>query len=76
MTVTPNSKITEVSNPVYVKEDNSQIDCQVTFDNGKVYPYTAGATDNTPYGKKLWADLIAGEHGTIAPYIPPLELGE
>lgn len=60
--------IISVSNPVYSKADNSTIDVQATFDNGKTYPYTAAAFDNTDYGIQLWADLNAGVYGTIAPY--------
>ena len=35
--------ITSVENPIYSKIDNSSIDCQVTFDNGKTHLYTATA---------------------------------
>jgi hypothetical protein len=60
--------IISVSSPKYSKADNSAIDCMVTFDNGKTYPYTAAAFDAEPHGIQLWADLNAGKHGPVAPY--------
>jgi len=63
--------IVSVTNPIYSKADNSTIDCWVTFDNGKTYPYTAAAFDNEPHGIQLWVDLNAGKYGAIASYIPP-----
>lgn len=61
-------EIVKVENPFYSKDDNSSIDCAATFDNGHVYPYTATALDNMPYGQKLWNDLHAGVYGAISPY--------
>ncbi len=63
--------IVTVASPQYSKVDNSTIDCMVTFDNGQIYPYTSAAYDNTPYGIILWAGLIAGNYGSIAPYVAP-----
>ncbi len=60
--------ITVVENPIYSAEDNSQINCDVTFDNGRTYPYTSNAADMTEYGIVLWADLNSGRYGVIAPY--------
>ncbi len=69
--VDKNSTIVTATNPVYSKADNSTIDCTVTFNTGEVYPYTAAAFDDTSYGQQLWADLIAGGYGPIAPYVAP-----
>jgi hypothetical protein len=60
--------IVSVTSPVYASADNSQINCEVTFDDGNTYPYTSNAADKMPYGIQLWADLNAGKYGTIAPY--------
>lgn len=61
-------QIISVTSPFYSKADNSTIDCTVTFDNGKTYPYTAAAYDDTDYGVKLWIDLNSGKYGVIASY--------
>ena len=66
-------QIVEVANPVYSKSDNSTIDVRATFDDGRVLPYTSGASDNEEHGKKLWEELQAGKHGPIAPYISKQE---
>lgn len=63
--------IVSVTSPVFSKADNSTIDCVVTFDNGKIYPYTSTAHDNAPYGASLWAGLNAGTYGDIAAYVAP-----
>ena len=63
--------ITTVASPIYSRYDNSTIDAEVSFDNGKTYPYTSSSEDDAPYGQQLWADLISGKYGTVAPYIAP-----
>lgn len=64
-------RITQVVQPVYSSPDNCTIDCIVTFNETEVLPYTASATDTMPYGIELYAELIGGCHGLIAPYIAP-----
>lgn len=61
-------KIISVSNPIYSKSDKSTIDVMVTFDDGRILPYTAAAHDNELHGKQLWAELQADMHGEIAPH--------
>ena len=63
--------ITAVSGPVYSKADNSTIDVQATFSDGRVLPYTAAAFDNTDYGIQLWSDLNTGKYGAISAYVAP-----
>jgi hypothetical protein len=70
-------RITSVSNPVHSTAGGSTVDCVTSFDNGKTYPYTAAARDDTDYGRQLWVELTAGDHGAISPYaasISPTDL--
>lgn len=61
--------ITSVTNPQYSKADNSSIDCIVTCDEiSGDHPFTARADDSMLHGRQLFADLLAGKHGAIAPY--------
>lgn len=59
--------ITHVESPQYSAADNSQINCMITCEKG-VLPFTARANDTESYGRQLFADLLAGKYGTIAPY--------
>ncbi len=60
-------KIVSVSNPFYSKVGDTSIDCTITFDDGKTYPYTAVPNDSTDYGKQLWIDLNYGKYGAVSP---------
>lgn len=71
-------QITSALNPVYAAADNSQINCVITTDehfdrqgNPISLPFTATPNDPMSYGQELWAALIAGEYGAIAPYVAP-----
>ena len=59
--------ITAVASPVYAAADGSQINCTITCKYG-VHPFTARADDPEEHGRTLFADLVAGKHGPIAPY--------
>lgn len=60
------------SNPVYANEQNTRIDLQVKFAQfNEVLPFTATPDDPMPYGIVLYNRAVAGEFGTIAPYVPP-----
>lgn len=64
--------VTTVSNPVWGDAEKTQILCTVTFaEIGTPMPFNAMASDPEPHGAKLFADLIAGKYGAIAPYVAP-----
>ena len=64
--------IEDVKNPIYANKQNTQIDCSVKFDEIPEYvPFTASPNDPENYGRELYAQLIAGTWGPIAPYVPP-----
>lgn len=55
----------EARNPIYLED--GRIDCEV---NHPVYgwiPFTAAATDSEEHGRVLFARLVAGDFGAIAP---------
>ncbi len=60
--------ITKVENPIFSKDDNTQIDCIITCDKG-IFSFTARADDVMPYGACLFSDLMIGNYGPIAPYV-------
>lgn len=66
-------EITNVKNPKYYFPDNNKILCQVQINNNTEWQdYLAGSDDLEIHGQKLYADLIAGVYGIIAPYTPPI----
>ncbi|EKS6155807.1 DUF4376 domain-containing protein [Salmonella enterica] len=49
--------------------ENGTITAEVQFSDGDKYlPYTAAAHDPADYGPQLYADLVAGKYGTVAPF--------
>lgn len=62
--------VTSAASLKYSKMDNSAVDCTVTFNDGRVLPYTASATDPEAYGQQLWADISAGIYGTVTAFTP------
>jgi hypothetical protein len=58
-------------NPVYVKEDQSMIDCILTTTSMGVIPFTASKNDIMDYGRELYAEIIANSDTIpINPYVP------
>lgn len=54
----------------WANEEQTRIDCEVTFDSiGKV-PFTADKNDVMPHGQEIFARCEAGEFGEIAEYAP------
>ena len=66
------STVEDIKNPVYVDETGDRIDCDVKFDTLPTYvPFTADKNDVEPHGREIYAQLVAGDWGPIAPYVPP-----
>jgi len=64
--------VTDVKSPVYANAENTQINCNVKFEEiPEYFPFTASPTDPMDYGRELYAQLVAGQWGQIAPYVPP-----
>lgn len=61
-----------LTNPIYADASGDVINCEITFDNiGNPLPFTANANDVEEHGRAVYAALVAGEYGPIAPYVPP-----
>lgn len=60
---------TDVRNPV--AQQNGRINCEILHVDYGWIPFTAAADDDTQYGRDLHAALLAGDHGAVAPYMPP-----
>lgn len=60
-----------LSNPRYVREDNSMID--VTWNHPRLgeIPYTASDNFGEEEMQAIWDELQSGLHGPIAPYVAP-----
>jgi hypothetical protein len=64
---------TNVKNPVWTSEQNDSILCDVLFTDQTEYSsFVASPTDNTTYGPQIYNQCVAGDWGTIAPYIAPI----
>jgi hypothetical protein len=67
------ANIISVSNPVYVTEDGTAIDCILQIDSFPVpVPFTAYVNDVEEHGRQIYAKIVAGEYGAIAPYVAPV----
>jgi len=60
--------------PKYVTADSVVIELQVVFEEfgDTVLPFGATADDVEQHGRELYARALAGEFGTIAPYVSPI----
>lgn len=64
--------VQNVTDPVYANEAGTAINCTVKFAEFPApLPFTATSYDPDEYGRQIYADLIAGVYGPIAPYVPP-----
>lgn len=69
------SAVEDIKNPVYVDETGDRIDCDVKFDTVPQYlPFTAYKYDVEPHGREIYEQLVSGQWGPIAPYVPPAPL--
>ena len=70
--------ILSLKNPIYTKEDQTGIDCEIQFEefanNPSIatVPFHATADDPEPHGQEIYNDLKAGKYGPIAPYVAPV----
>ncbi|EAA9004439.1 DUF4376 domain-containing protein, partial [Salmonella enterica] len=60
--------ITDARNGRY--NENGTISVEVKFsDSDKYLPYTASVHDTTEYGRGLYASLVSGKYGEVAPFL-------
>jgi hypothetical protein len=65
-------QIESAQNPRYVTEDNLAIDLMVKFaEFADPLPFTAVPDDCEPWGRDLFNRAVAGEFGTVAPWVKP-----
>jgi hypothetical protein len=61
-----------VKNQIYTNDIGDSINCDVLFQGSTDYiPYNATSYDPEPYGVELYNQLVAGDWGPVAPYVPP-----
>lgn len=62
--------------PRWSDEAHTTIELYVTFEEYKAtigeLPFTAHAADDVAHGRELFERAVAGEFGTIAPYVAPV----
>ena len=66
-------KFTQVKNPRWSNKEQSQIDCEVDFENIGEVSFTASEIDNTLHGVEIFNRAASGEFGEVAAYMPPPE---
>lgn len=67
------STVESITDPVFVDDTNTRIDCMVKFDTlPMAVPFTADANDVEDHGRAIYAALVAGDYGPIAPYVAPV----
>jgi hypothetical protein len=64
---------TSLSNPRWADAEHTMIDCDITTSQfgDEVLPFTASANDVEAHGRAIFADIVAGNYGEIAEYVPP-----
>lgn len=69
------SILTSLSNPRWADEAHTMIDCVITTSQfgEESLPFTASANDVEEHGRAIFADIVAGNYGSIAEYLPPPE---
>ena len=66
--------VESVSSLVWVNSDNTQFDCVVKFAQFvDPVPFGCNVNDPVAHNQEIWAKVIAGEYGEIAPFVPPQE---
>jgi hypothetical protein len=62
-----------VKNCVYANIESTIINCTVKFaEFNEEHPFSANENDPAKHGREIYARIIAGEFGTIAPYVAPV----
>lgn len=68
-------EIETVSKPAWADDTRNYINCSVKFAGmTEAVPFTASASDTVGYGRQLFADLVAGKFGDIAPFSPDVSV--
>lgn len=62
----------DLANPRYVREDNSVIEVEWAHPVLGVIPYSTKDGTGEEELQAIWDELVAGIHGPIAPYEPPV----
>lgn len=67
------SNLTSLSDPIWSNVEHTMIDCLITTSqfSSEVLPFTAAQNDVAEHGRAIFADLVAGKYGYIAPYVAP-----
>lgn len=67
------SMLISLINPRWSNAEQSTIDCDITTSQfgDEVLPFTASPIDCEPHGRAIFADIVAGNYGPIAEYVPP-----
>lgn len=70
-----NSIVTSIKNPRWANAEQTAVDCEITTSqfNDEVLPFTASATDSEAHCRIIFNNIITGQYGTIAEYVPPVE---
>lgn len=61
----------QITNPKY--NADGTIDCTWHHPTHGIIPFTASPNDCEAHGRFLFAQLVAGEYGAVAPYVAPEE---
>jgi hypothetical protein len=66
-------KYTTVKTPKWSNAANTQIQCEVDFNDlaEEFVPFTAVAFGDYPHTHEIFARCVAGEFGPVAEYVPP-----
>jgi hypothetical protein len=63
-----------LDSPVFANQEGTAINATVKFAELPMeVPFTATPHDEFAHGRDLYARLMAGEFGNVAPYVPPAE---
>jgi hypothetical protein len=67
--------LTSLKNPVWRNADCTLIDCEITTSQfgDEILPFTASQNDVEAHGRAIFAEIIAGNYGFIAEYVPQPE---
>lgn len=61
-----------VTSAAWWNAEKTAIRCDVKFSYyPQPLPFLAMASDVEAHGRQIFAELVAGEHGSIADYVPP-----
>jgi hypothetical protein len=61
----------QIKTPTYANAAHTLVNCQIDHPTYGWIPFTASAEDPEQHGRDIFAELIAGDHGPIADYVPP-----